>query len=169
MDPLLHGELCLKHCCLLEAKADSREPPGTVDGQPVTFMHYDRAQLLQCRHELETAINFVTQAREKEEMRDEAAGGGWEEGEGVMREMVEEEKDRKTSAAYTAATSVTTAATSVTTAAVVGGRDVSAELATLHAECLFALTRVQVKLASTNPPPGNTNLSALIGNYRVLH
>lgn len=117
VDTLLHGELCLKHCCILEAKAENRDPPGTVDGKPITYLDYNRSQLLHCQQELEKAESFIKLARERE-MR--GGFGGKEEVAG----------------AGAAAGSLST------------------DIAILHAECVYALTRVQVKLASTNPPPG---------------
>lgn len=120
VDTLLHGELCLKHCCILEAKAESRDPPGTVDGVPVTFMRYDRSQLLLCCQELERVDSFIKLARERE-MRGGVGGKEEVDGAGAME-----------------------------------GEELSTDLAILHAECVYALIRVQVKLASTNPPPGET-------------
>lgn len=109
VDPLLHGEICLKLCCLLECQAENRGvAPPILDGRLVTFLGYHRSRLLGCRQELEEVLAFVQLARQKERR-----------GEG--------ESDLE---------------------------DCSSSLALLHAECLYALTRIQVKLASTNPPQG---------------
>ena len=121
-DALLHGELCLKHCCILEAGAESRDPPGTVDNIPVTFMAHDRAKLLECRRNLEQTETFIKQAREQA-MRVE---GGRRPGETVV--TFSEDDDQ------------------------------IADLAIVHAECVYALTRVQVKLAAASPPPGKENI-----------
>ena len=110
MDCLLHGELCLKLCCLLEAKAEKQEAPPTLDGVAVTFMGYDRAELLSCEQELEKVIAFVKEVHE----------GGAEE-----REEEGEEGILK---------------------------DSMTDLAMFHAECVYTLTRIRVKLASTNLP-----------------
>ena len=76
VDCLLHGELSLKLSCLLEAKADNQTPPPTLDGRPVTFVHYDRAQLLRCEEELEKVTAFVKMAREGGRGEGEEGGGG---------------------------------------------------------------------------------------------
>jgi len=112
VDLPLHAELCPKHCCLLEAKAKKTDLPGEVEGVPVTFLLYNRSQLLTCQEELEKTMEFVRLARERRVKGSEGA---------VEGKSLSENPD--------------------------------ADLAVIHAECLYALTRIQVKLASTNPPP----------------
>ena len=113
VDSLLHGELCLKLCCLLECQAENRgEVPPTVDGKLVTFLGYHRSQLLTCRRELESTLAFIKLAQQKEGRRREGRVRGSEQ------------------------------------------EDSCSSLSLLHVECVYDLTRVQVKLASTIPPSG---------------
>ena len=107
LDPLLHGEMCLKLCCLQEAKADRSSPPDPL----ALFLSYDRCQLLACQAELEKSLHCLEIARQSisiggDTLQSESTGG-------------------KTS-----------------------------DLMVLHAEFVYSLIRVQVKLASTIPPPG---------------
>lgn len=128
VDTLLHAELVLKHCCILEAAAESRHPPSKVDGVPVTFLKYDRSRLHHCLRELEKAEDFVKRAREREARGGVSSGGGGGGGLGGKEEGVVGVPE--------------------------DGEELKTHLAILHAECVYALTRVKVKLASTNPPPG---------------
>lgn len=124
IDPLLHGELCLKMCCILECSAKNRKKAGPLesakllDSVVATFLKYDRSKLLKCQQELQRALAFIQQARHREEKYGDAGGGiGGRKGEGELEDPV-------------------------------------SDLAVLHVECIFALTRIQVKLASTCPPKG---------------
>ncbi len=111
VDCLLHGELSLKLCCLLEARAKKQEAPPILDFKPVTFVNYDRPQLLNCQQELEKVVAFVKASREGEVLERASKG--------TVKES-------------------------------------ATDLAILHAECVYTLTRIRVKLASTNLPPGET-------------
>ena len=108
-DALLHGGLCLKLCCLHEAKAERRDTAAVE----ANFLFHDRSQLLHCQEELERGLRCIKLARE----RCDTAGSDGDD---------------------------------------VGGP--VTDLCLLHADFIYALTRVQVKLAGTIPPPGETVL-----------
>lgn len=67
IDPLLHGELCLKLACLYEARAQLRATTHLMEGFPLL---YDRSLLLECLSQLERDVVCVEQARTEQSLDD---------------------------------------------------------------------------------------------------
>ena len=65
MDPLLHGELCLKLASLYEARAQLRASSHLMQG--FTLL-YDRSLLLECLSELERDVRCVEEARSQQSL-----------------------------------------------------------------------------------------------------
>jgi len=97
VDPLLHGQIMLKLCCLYEARAEPQELLLTDPNS--LFLLYDRSLLLKCEKECEKSLEYVKQSRQDRYFigyfcqRPSSENGGdkrCEEGEGLYRKQLEE-------------------------------------------------------------------------------
>lgn len=130
----------LKLCCLYEAKADRKNTASCATvplPEAAMFLRYSRSHLLHCKEECERALDCIKMSRDSASL-----GGGADELQAMFKKKggvggiqgdvgpVKDGGDKDT---------------------MLGGRLV---LEDLHAEFVYVLTRVDVKLASTIPPPG---------------
>ena len=143
VDPLLHGDLMLKLCCLYEARAERKDQIRPIAPLPevAMFLFYTRSHLLQCKEECERALDCIKKSRKSAALSGAFDGlsgvfnkkdgvTGKKGGGGEMEKEKEVVKD--------------------------GGSGSKMVLEDLHAEFVYVLMRVQVKLATTIPhPPGN--------------
>ena len=140
IDPLLHGELTLKLCCLYEAKAESVDLPCASEPLPeATFLRYNRSHLLECKEECARALDFIKKARQNAPLGD---------GPKRMLRTMDHTAERKGKPEEVMAGDKGEEKG-------LGGRvrQSGLVLEDLHAELVYVLTRICVKLATTIPPP----------------
>ena len=73
MDPILHGEVCLKLACLYEAMAEfsqGTKPVRSPSTEGSILVLYDRQQLLECLNVLEETVRCISYARRVSEHED---------------------------------------------------------------------------------------------------
>ena len=63
VDPLLHGQLMLKLCCLYEARAEPHEILSTDPNS--LFLSYNRSLLLKCEEECEKSLKCMKNSRQE--------------------------------------------------------------------------------------------------------
>ena len=96
VDPLLHGRLMLKLCCLYEARAEPREVLLSADPDAL-FLTYSRTLLLHCEEECSKSLEYIKRSRRGHSFagdfrhspgsRSDGEGGG---GERLYRRHLEE-------------------------------------------------------------------------------